>query len=121
LIGAAEDVLNSIRETNEHVKEAMVLRPPLEADDGYTLAESKMRRALDRLKRTATKVIDGPDDVRSSGDGIVKAVKSLLMDISSTMEALLSPVGTIGDLVVSALLILPAFSGICIGRLCLIA
>jgi len=97
LIGAAEDVLSSIQETNEHVKEARVLRPPLEAEGDYTLAESKMRRALDRLKRTATKVIDGPDDARSSGDGIVKAVKSLLMDIATTTEALLSPVGTVGD------------------------
>jgi hypothetical protein len=122
LIGAAEDVLSCIRETNEHVKEARNLRPPLEAEDDYTLAESKMRRALDRLKRTATKVIDGPDDVRSSGDGIVKAVKSLLMNIATTMEALLSPVGTVGDLVASVLLILLlACLAICIRRLRLIA
>jgi hypothetical protein len=85
-------VLSSIRETNEHVKEARVVRPPLETQDDYKLAESKMRRALDRLKRTAIKVIDAPDGMGLSADGVVKAVRTLLMDIATTMETLLSAV-----------------------------
>ena len=99
LPGAEEDVLGSIRETTEHVKEARAVRPPLETHDDYKLAESKMRRALDRLKRAAVKVIDVPDGMRVSTDGVVKAVRTLLMDITTTMEALLSAVSTARDLV----------------------
>jgi|SRR6267154_2459460 len=121
LPGAEEDVLDSIRETTEHVKEARAVRPPLEAQDDYKLAESKMRRALDRLKRAAVKVIDTPDDMRVSTDGVVKAVRTLLMDIATTMEALLSAVSTVHDLVTHVLLVPPPGSGICIRRLCLVA
>ena len=98
LPGAEESMLSSIQETNEHVKEARVLRPPLEPEDDYTLAESRMRRALDRLKRAATKVIDVSGDMTSSSDSIIKAVRTLSMDIAATMEALLSAVCTIRDL-----------------------
>jgi hypothetical protein len=118
LSGAEED---SIRETTEHVKEARAVRPPLEAQDNYKLAESKMRRALDRLKRAAVKVIDAPDDMRVSTDGVVKAVRTLLMDIATTMEALLSAVSTVRDLVTHVSLVPPPGSGICIRRLCLVA
>jgi hypothetical protein len=121
LPGAEEDVLDSIRETTEHVKEARAVRPPLEAQDDYKLAESKMRRALDRLKRSAVKVIDAPDDMRVSIDGVVKAVRSLLMDIATTMETLLSAVSAVRDLVTHVLLIPPPGSGICIRRLYLVA
>jgi hypothetical protein len=99
LLGMEEGVLSSIRETNEHVNEARVVRPPLEAQDDYKLAESKMRRALDRLKRAAIKVIDAPDDMRLSVDGVVKAVRTLLMDIATTMEAQLSAASTVRDFV----------------------
>ena len=99
LPGAEEDVLDSIRETAEHVKEARAVRPPFEAQGDYKLAESKMRRALDRLKRAAVKVIDAPDDMRVSTEGVVKAVRTLLMDIATTMEMLLSAVSTVRDLV----------------------
>ena len=114
-------MLSSIRETNEHVKEARVLRPPLEAQDDYKLAESKMRRALDRLKRAAVKVIDAPDNTRLSADGVVKAVRTLLMDIATTVEALLSEVSTVCGPVTPVLLLLPPGSGICIRRLHFIA
>ena len=117
LPGAEEDVLDSIRETTEHVKEARAVRPPLEAQDNYNLAESKMRRALDRLKRAAVKVIDAPDDMRASTDGVVKAVRTLLIGIATTMEALLLAVSTVRDLVTHALLVPPPGSGICIRRL----
>jgi hypothetical protein len=90
-------MLSSIRETGEHVKEARVLRPPLEAEDDYTLAETKLRRALDRLKRAAVIVFDAPGDMAPSGDG-VKAVRILSMDIATTMEALLSLVCAVRDL-----------------------
>jgi hypothetical protein len=99
LLGTEDSTLNSIQETNEHVKEARVLRPPLEADDDYTLAESKMRRALDRLKRAVVKVIDASGDITPSSDVIIKPVRILSMDIATTMEALLSVVGTVRDLV----------------------
>jgi hypothetical protein len=121
LQGAEEGVLNSIRETNEHVKEARVVRPPLEAQDDYKLAKSKMRRALDRLKRAAIKVIDAPDDMRLLADGVVKAVRILLMDIATTMEALLSAVSTVRDLVTRVSLLPPPGSGICNRRLRFIA
>jgi hypothetical protein len=107
LPGAEEDALDCIRETTEHVKEARALRPPLEAQDDYKLAETKMRRALDRLKRAAVKVIDAPDDMRVSTDGVVKAVRALLMNIATTMEALLSAVSTARDLVAHVLLVPP--------------
>jgi hypothetical protein len=117
LLGAEEGVLGSIRETNEHVKEVKVMRPPLETQDDYKLAESKMRRSLDRLKRAAIKLIDAPDDMRLSVDGIVKAVRTLLMDIATTMEAILSTVSTVRDHVTLALRFRPPGSGICIRRL----
>jgi hypothetical protein len=121
LPGTEEDLLGSIRETTEHVKESRAVRPPLEAQDDYKLAESKMRRALDRLKRAAVKVIDAPEDMRVSTDGVVKAVRTLLMDIATTMEVLLSAVSTDHDLVIHALLVPPPGTGICIRRLCLVA
>lgn len=99
VLGAEESMLSSIQETNGHVKEARVLHPPLEAEDDYTLAERKMRRSLDRLKRAATKVIDGPGDMTQPNDGIIKAVRKLALDIATTMEALLSMVCTVCDLV----------------------
>ena len=98
LLGTEGSTLNSIQETNEHVKEARALRPPLEADDDYKLAESKMRRALDRLKRAAVKVIDVSGGITPSSDVIIKAVRTLSMDIATTMEALLSVVGTVRHL-----------------------
>jgi separase len=94
LPGAEEDVLSNIRETIKHVHEAMALSPPSEPDDDYNQADLKMRRALDRLKRAAIKLIDPPDDMTPFGDGIVRAVKTLLTDIATTMESLLSAVGT---------------------------
>jgi len=54
-------------------------------------------------------------------DGVVKAVRTLLMDIATTMEALLSAVSTVHDLVTHVLLVPPPGSGICIRRLCLVA
>jgi hypothetical protein len=51
-----------------------------------------MRRALDRLRRAAVKIIDSPDGVKSSDNGISSAVQALLMDIATTLEALLSSV-----------------------------
>lgn len=105
LLGAEESILSSIQETNEHVKEARVLRPPLEPEDGYTLAETKMRRALDRLKRATTKAIDAPGDMASFNGSIIKAVRTLSMDIATTMEALLSPVRTVLGLAVHPCLI----------------
>jgi hypothetical protein len=107
-------VLGSIRETTEHVKESRAVHPPLEAQDDYKPAEIKMRRALDRLKRAAVKVIDAPDDMRMSTDSVVTAVRTLLMDIATTMEALLSAVSPVCDLVTYVLLVLPPGSGICI-------
>lgn len=121
LLGTEEDVLNSIRETNEHVKEAKVVRPPLETQDDYKLAESKMRRALDRLKRAAIKVIDASDDLRLSVDGVVKVVRILLMDIATTMEAQLSAVITIYDFVTRVSILPPPGSRTCIRGLRLIA
>ena len=115
------DALENIQETTEHVKEARAMRLPLEAQDDYKLADSKMRRALDRLKRAAVKVIDASDDTMVSTDGVVKAVRTLLMDIATTMEALLSVVSTARDLVTDVLLAPPLGSRICIRRLCLIA
>lgn len=112
LPGTGEDVLNSIWETTEHVKEARAVRPPLEAQDGHYLADNKMRRALDRLKRAAVKVIDAPNDM--STDGVVKAVRTLLMDIATTKEALLSAVSTVRDLLTHVLLVPPPGSGISI-------
>lgn len=114
-------MLSSIRETNEHVNEARAVRPPLESQDDYRLAESKMRRALDRLKRAAIKVIDTPDDMRLPVDGVVKAVRTLLMDIATTMEAQLSAASTVRDFVTYVLLLPPPGSGICIRGLRLIA
>jgi hypothetical protein len=119
-LGAADNVLSSIRETNEHVKEARALRAPLEAEVDYALAEKKMRRALDRLKRVAVKVIDGSEDMKSLGDSIVKVVRTLLMEIATTMEGLLSAVSTVLDLAVRVLLLSLPLSGICIRRLCLL-
>jgi len=121
LLGAEDSTLNSIQETNEHVKEARVLRPPLEADDDYKLAESKMRRALDRLKRAAVKVIDASGDITPSNDVIIKAVRILSMDIATTMEALVSVVGTFRDLAVHVSLLPPRRPGIHIRGLRLIA
>ena len=105
LSGAEESILSSIQETSEHVKEARVLCPPLEAKDDYTLAEAKMRRALDRLKRATTKAIDAPGDMVQSCGGTMKAVRTLSMDIATTMEALLSPVRTVLDLAIRSCLI----------------
>lgn len=116
-----EGLLSSIRETNEHVNEARAVRPPLESQDDYRLAESKMRRALDRLKRAAIKVIDAPDDMRLPVDGVVKAVRTLLMDIATTMEAQLSAASTVRDFVTCVLLLPPPGSGICIRGLRFIA
>jgi hypothetical protein len=93
------------------VKEARVLRPPLEAEDDYTLAETKMRRALDRLKRATTKAIDAPGDMASSSGGIIKAVRTLSMEIATTMEALLSPVRTVFGLAVHPRLIASTITG----------
>jgi hypothetical protein len=121
LLGAEEGVLSSIRETNEHVKEARAVRPPLEAQDDYKLATSKMRRALDRLKRAAVKVIDAPDDMGLLADGVVKAVRILLMDIATTIETLLSAVSIVCDFVARVLLLPPPGSGICIRGLRFIA
>jgi hypothetical protein len=87
-------MLSSIREAIEHVREEMALSPPLEPDDDYYQAEIKMKRALDRLKRAAIKIIDPPDDVKSFGDGIMSAIKTLLMDIATALEARTSAVGT---------------------------
>lgn len=121
LPGTEEDMLDSIRETTEHVKEAMAVRPDPEAPDDHKLAESKMRRALDRLKRAAVKIIDAPDGMKVSTDGVVKAVRTVLMDIATTMEALLSAVCTVRDLVTHVLLVPPPWSGICTSRLCIVA
>ena len=121
LLGTEECTLNSIQETNEHVKEARVLCPPLEANDDYKLAESKMRRALDRLKRAAVKVIDASGDITPSGDIIIKAVRTLSMDIATTMEALLSVAGTVRDLAAHILFPLTRRPGIHIRRLRFIA
>ena len=121
LLGTEESTLNSIQETNEHVKEARVLRPPLEANDDYKLAESKMRRALDRLKRAAVKVIDASGDITPSSDIIIKAVRTLSMDIATTMEALLSVAGTVRDLAAHILFLLTRQPGIHIRRLRFIA
>jgi hypothetical protein len=112
LLGTEESTLNTIQETNEHVKEARVLRPPLEANDDYKLAESKMRRALDRLKRAAVKVIDASGDITPSSDIIIKAVRTLSMDIATTMEALLSVAGTVRDLAAHILFLLTRRPGI---------
>jgi hypothetical protein len=81
--------LSSIRETNDHVREARALAPVSEPGDDYLQAEKKMRRALDRLRRAALKIIDSPDGVKSSDSGICSAVQALLMDIATTLEALL--------------------------------
>lgn len=121
LLGAEDSTLNSIQETNEHVKEARVLRPPLEADDNYTLAQSKMRRALDRLKRAAVKVIDASGDITPSSDVVIKAVRTLSMDIATTMEALLSVVGAVRDLAAHVSLLPPRRPGIHVRGLRLIA
>ncbi|KAH9061056.1 hypothetical protein EDB87DRAFT_476238 [Lactarius vividus] len=48
-----------------------------------------MRRALDRLRRAAVRIIDSPDDVKSPDQGIFSAVQALLMDIATTLETLL--------------------------------
>lgn len=81
--------MSSIRETNDHVREARALAPVSEPGDDYLQAEKKMRRALDRLRRAALKIIDSPDGVKSSDSGICSAVQALLMDIATTLEALL--------------------------------
>ena len=121
LLGTEDSTLNSIQETNEHVKEARVLRPPLEPDNDYKLAESKMRRALDRLKRAAVKVIDPSGDIARPSDVIIKTVRTLSMDIATTMEALLSVVGTVHDLAAHILFLLTRRPGIHVRRLRLIA
>ena len=92
--GKEDDVLSSIRETNDHVREAWALSPASEPQDDYLQAETKMRRALDRLRRAAVKVIDSPDDVKSPDHGIFSAVRALLMDIATTLETLLRTVST---------------------------
>ena len=92
LLGADEGTSSGIRETIKHVHEASALSPPLGPDDDYSQAESKMRRALGGLKRAAIKFIDPPDDMKSWSDGIVRVIKTLLMDTATTMEALLSTV-----------------------------
>jgi separase len=91
-LAADEGISSGIRETIKHIHEASALSPPLTPDDNYSQAESKMRRALGGLKRAAMKFIDPPDDMKSWGDGIVRAIKTLLMDTATTMEALLSAV-----------------------------
>ncbi|KAI0266095.1 peptidase family C50-domain-containing protein [Gloeopeniophorella convolvens] len=58
--------------------------------EDYIKAEGKMKRALDRLRRAAVKTIASPKS-KASNDSLVKAVKALLLDISATLEALLSP------------------------------
>ena len=120
LLGTEDGTLDSIQETNEHVKEARVLRPPLETDDDYKPAENKMRRALDRLKRAAVKVIDASGDIAAPSDIIIKAVRTLSMDIATTMEALLSVVGTLRDLAARILCLLTRRPGIHVRRLRLI-
>jgi hypothetical protein len=89
-----DDVLSSIRETNDHVREARALSPVSEPEDDYLQAETKMKRALDRLRRAAVKTIDSPDDVKSPDPGIFSAVRALLMDIATTLETLLRTVST---------------------------
>ncbi|KAH9171315.1 peptidase family C50-domain-containing protein [Lactarius sanguifluus] len=83
------DALSGIRETNDHVREARALSPVSAPEDDYLQAEAKMRRALDRLRRAAVKIIDSPDDVKSPDHGIFSAVQALLMDIATTLETLL--------------------------------
>jgi len=85
-------VLSDIRETNDHVREAGALSVVPELDDDYIRAETKMRRALDRLRRAAVKVIDPLDGGKSPDHGIFGAVRTLLMDIAATLETLLRTV-----------------------------
>lgn len=87
----------SIRETNDHVREAQALASVSEPGDDYLQAETKMRRALDRLRRAALKIIDSPDSVKSPDYGIFSVLRVLLMDIAMTLEALLRSVST-GDI-----------------------
>ena len=86
--------MSSIRETNDHIREARALSPVSEPEDDYLQAETKMKRALDRLRRAAVKIIDSPDNVESSDHGIFGAVRALLMDIATTLETLLRTVST---------------------------
>ncbi|KAH9026737.1 peptidase family C50-domain-containing protein [Lactarius pseudohatsudake] len=87
--GTEDDALSGIRETNDHVREARALSPVSAPEGDYLQAEAKMRRALDRLRRAAVKIIDSPDDVKSPDHGIFSAVQALLMDIATTLETLL--------------------------------
>ncbi|KAH8987879.1 peptidase family C50-domain-containing protein [Lactarius akahatsu] len=87
--GTEDDALSGIRETNDHVREARALSPVSAPEDDYLQAEAKMRRALDRLRRAALKIIDSPDDVKLPDHGIFSAVQALLMDIATTLETLL--------------------------------
>ena len=86
--------MSSIRETNDHVREARALASVSEPEDDYLRAETKMRRALDRLRRAAVKIIDSPDGVKSSDNAISNAVQALLMDTATTLETLLRTVST---------------------------
>jgi hypothetical protein len=90
-----DDILCSIRETNDHVREAQALTPASEPEDDYLQAETKMRRALDRLRRAALKIIDSPDSVKSPNHVIFSALRALLMDIATTLETLLRTVSTV--------------------------
>ncbi|KAI9438648.1 peptidase family C50-domain-containing protein [Lactarius indigo] len=87
--GNEDDLLSSIRETSDHVREARALSPVSEPEDDYLQAETKMRRALDRLRRAAMKLIDSPNDVQSPDHGILSATQALLMDLATTLETLL--------------------------------
>jgi hypothetical protein len=80
-----------------------------------------MRRALDRLKRAAVKVIDASGDITPSSDVVIKAVRTLSMDIATTMEALLSVVGAVRDLAAHVSLLPPRRPGIHVRGLRLIA
>jgi len=89
-----DDVSSGIRETNDHVREARALSPVSEPEDDYLQAETKMRRALGRLRRAGVNIIESPDDVKSPDHGIFSAVQALLMDIATTLETLLRTVST---------------------------
>ena len=101
-----DDLLNSIRETNDHVREARALAPVSEPEDDYLQAETKMRRALDRLRRAALKIIDSPDRAKSPDHGIFGSLQALLMDIATTLEALLRAVSTSDIATVTAFILL---------------
>ncbi|KAI0298727.1 peptidase family C50-domain-containing protein [Multifurca ochricompacta] len=87
--GVGEGVLNGIQETTGHVREARALASSEPRED-YSQAVIRTRRALDKLKRVAIKVLDPTEYTQPLGDTIIKAVKELLLDIATTMEVMLS-------------------------------